>query len=187
MNCTNLSEFIYEGSELQSIQTNVFFNCTSLKKFELLYLQNSNQKLGFNESLNNEKYSFFIGFQAFMNCTSLVEVIIENYSFNNSENSSSPTESKINSICSRIKKYAFCNCKSLEKARFLLENLEYIEQKAFYDCSSLNSIELNSFKWDANNANNYFFSIITSTKNKKNWRCLIYRKLNNYIKWIIRL
>ena len=183
MNCSSMKTFEYKGTKLQSIQCRTFFGCKSLTRFKLQNLKYTNNHLSNDkesiEEENNEEEEtaalyrtptrfstslFSIGCQAFMNCSSLREVIIEDESkkintvkFN--QNGSPlfvyPDHSKdyfhnyiVVSKRQTIQKKAFCNCKVLTNVKIFLGNLEEIQTNAFKNCIALFTLDINSQYWE---------------------------------------
>ena len=151
--CTSLESFECEGTNLSTIQCRSFMNCSSLLKFVLRKTKNE-----------KEEQNLKIMQEAFMNCTSLNEVSFEDGSQNcetiekvtqkinkNEEEEIEVPISKYSFVddikYQEIGKKAFCNCKSLTKARFFIRNLQCFDENAFENCSSLKTIELNSSYW----------------------------------------
>ncbi|KAK8892635.1 hypothetical protein M9Y10_029874 [Tritrichomonas musculus] len=158
MNCTSLSKISDSNSQLKRINSRTFYNCSSLTSFHLYCNIDP-----FNEG-------FTIGYDSFMNCTSLKEFAIENDS-NNAD-----TLKEDNKYCdSVIKNNAFYNCKSLVTVKFLTGKLRKINIRAFMNCSSLKKIVTNSpfYKSIVNNDNSSFFgcpqdlTLVLFNENKK--------------------
>ncbi|KAK8895234.1 hypothetical protein M9Y10_023676 [Tritrichomonas musculus] len=121
MNCTSLRSIKFKGKDMFTIRPRTFYNCSSLTSFEYHGYCGSN---------------FHIGHEAFMNCSSLTDIIIENM-----------IKSKLKSLPNRLPCLdirAFCSCSSLKIARFFIGNLMEISEKAFMNCTSLESIEIGS-------------------------------------------
>lgn len=165
MNCKKMETFEYKGKELNSIPARCFLNCSSLKQIEFhhfVYKNNNDQMIIDNKyrvirNIKKEQdyYPFSIGAESFMNCISLISVIIEDESksietiiMNNSKiKFIYPIHLVMNDFGPKkkiIHKKAFLNCRSLKNARFFLGNLECICENTFENCFSLLSIELNS-------------------------------------------
>lgn len=110
-----------------------------------------------------EKSIFSIEAEAFMNCISLTDVIIEDeskeidtilYDTNNRQKFRFPVHDFSSKIISNhynlitvrqtVQRKAFYNCKSLQHVSLFLGNLESFDDEAFSNCSSLKTIDINS-------------------------------------------
>ena len=124
MNCTSLTNVIYEGYSLKHIFVGAFCNCNSLQCF----------CVNLNRNFVRE---FFIGEEAFMNCTSIKEIIFDSF-----KNEKSVVEFEYHKQV--ISYRTFYNCKSLKKVRYFIGGLKEIHEDAFTNCSSLELLEVNS-------------------------------------------
>ncbi|KAK8893013.1 hypothetical protein M9Y10_030270 [Tritrichomonas musculus] len=156
MDCAKLTSFKYEGSDLSSINCRTFFNCSSLAKIKFTHLTSkSYRSLGDDEEDDdnkyceeedeNEFYVFNINDEAFMNCSSLKEVVFEDNKKVTKLKTAFIYPPKV--AMQWVRKRAFCNCKALTKASFFLIDLGCFDEKAFENCSSLKTIEINSRFW----------------------------------------
>ncbi|KAK8884115.1 hypothetical protein M9Y10_043220 [Tritrichomonas musculus] len=137
MDCKNLSKISFKKPKLKTILPRTFYNCTSLTSFKICDLAYQDNYV--------DEIQFSVGTDSFMNCSSLTEVIIEDESKNINTTKNNSRRKRITYLLRQvIHKRAFCNCLSLNKARFFLGNLEEIDDNAFMNCSSLNTIEINS-------------------------------------------
>lgn len=132
MNCTNLETILIKGKSFSNIQYRTFYNCTSLKKFII--------------KVNYYFENFFIGYQSFMNCISLKEFIIDYLPKNSKIEEIEKNDELFKNCCRKneIQFKAFFNCKSLEKVRLFIGNLQQISADAFSDCNSLQTLEVNT-------------------------------------------
>lgn len=133
MNCTSLHSIKYYGMNTLSIRYRTFKNCTSLTYFRF--------KVDY-----DAKSLFAIESESFMNCSALKEIIVEANFL--PRNVFDVNTKKLPNHCisskQKIHRQAFCNCKSLVRARFFIPTLNTIGEKAFMNCSSLKSLEINS-------------------------------------------
>ena len=128
MNYYNCKEIIIPKS-VTEIESQVFAGCKSLESIEL----------------HNDIY--YIGTEAFKDCTSLKNVVLpknpkyDALSRGMFENCTSITEVDIPSNIIKIGPSAFYNCKNLSSVK-LKEGMKYIKPYAFSGCDELVSIDL---------------------------------------------
>ena len=132
MNCSNLQDVSINGRCLYNIDFRAFYNCVSLVNFKFTHYN----------YLNESYFDYiFLGFESFMNCSTLKNFIID-MSLANKENIENQKELKYNK--QTIQRNAFCDCKLLTKVQLLIGNLQEIQENAFFNCSSLQILEINS-------------------------------------------
>ena len=156
-NCTSLTS-VEIGDSVTIIGSNAFYKCTSLTSVEI------------GDSVTS------IGYEAFRNCTSLTSVHIDdiaswcNISFDGSYanplyyakklylNGELVTDLVIPNTVDKINSYAFYNCTSLTSVE-IGEGVTSIGIRAFYYCTSLTSVEIGD---SVTSIGNYAFEYCTS-------------------------
>ncbi|KAK8837595.1 hypothetical protein M9Y10_036126 [Tritrichomonas musculus] len=175
-NCTSLKKIKIDNLAYKNNYNNVKFHRSRMakKKFKNRHKkENNNNNIDMNAvdvvddeyKFLIERSSFSIEAEAFMNCTSLEEVVIEDMSKGNAivqcENNRKLTFkcpvhctkhtyergfSNYNLItrCQSVQKKAFCNCKALKHVKLSLGNLERFCCFSFENCLSLKTIEIST-------------------------------------------